>query len=81
MSLIFGNLTNGFVNFGIIAQDVNFDPTNPRLVAAADAFRNTAAKDASDLVYIGISMFAATYIYMYVWVHTGESGAPLRGRS
>ena len=80
MSLLFGALTNDFVNFGIIAQDVNFNLSDSRLAAAAETFRTDAAKDASDLVYIGIAMFAATYIYMYVWVHTGESCACARAR-
>ncbi|KAL4062317.1 P-loop containing nucleoside triphosphate hydrolase protein [Scleroderma yunnanense] len=42
------------------------------LDSAAVEFRHGAAIDASYLSYIGLGMFVCTYIYMAVWVYTGE---------
>lgn len=54
MSLIFGRLTQDFVNFELVrARAAQGDPTG--LDEAASHFRKTAALDASYLVYIGIS--------------------------
>ncbi|KAI0054749.1 P-loop containing nucleoside triphosphate hydrolase protein [Artomyces pyxidatus] len=77
MSLIFGNLTQSFVSFGVAVAAS--DPNNPASVdalnKAAAAFRHTAANDAGDLTYIGLGMFACTYIYMTAWVYTAEVAA------
>ena len=55
MSLMFGNLTQDFVNFSTVIQNVN--PNDPQSSAqveeAAARFRHVAALDASYLVYIG----------------------------
>ncbi|TFK26115.1 P-loop containing nucleoside triphosphate hydrolase protein [Coprinopsis marcescibilis] len=77
MSLLFGNLTNDFVNFQtIVGRAAAGNETAAALVpAAAQSFREVAALDASYLVYIGVGMFACTYTYMYVWVYTGEVNA------
>ncbi|KAF6757403.1 multidrug resistance protein 1 [Ephemerocybe angulata] len=77
MSLLFGNLTNDFVRFGIVtAQAQSGNATAAALVPeAARAFKHAAALDASYLAYIGVGMFAATYTYMLVWVYTGEVNA------
>jgi ATP-binding cassette subfamily B (MDR/TAP) protein 1 len=72
MSLLFGNLTQGFVNFTIILNTPSRAWEIPQ--AAAD-FRHSAGKSASYLVYIGIGMFVCTYTYMYIWVYTGEVNA------
>ena len=57
MSLLFGNLTQSFVNFGIAVNDAKNNATAQMLLpAAADHFRTTAASDAADLVYIGTSL-------------------------
>lgn len=54
MSLLFGNLTQSFVNFGIAVNNAKTDPTAAAMLpAAADHFRTVAASDAADLVYIG----------------------------
>lgn len=57
MSVIFGRLTQDFVNFQIVRA--NASEGNPdaiaALPAAAAGFRRAAALDASYLVYIGIS--------------------------
>jgi hypothetical protein len=57
MSLLFGNLTQDFVNFGIAIN--NLDPNDPEskteLDQAAEKFRHVAGNDASYLTYIGMS--------------------------
>jgi ATP-binding cassette subfamily B (MDR/TAP) protein 1 len=55
MSLIFGNLTQDFVNFSIAIQSINRnDPQSSSLIEeAARNFRHVAAEDASYLTYIG----------------------------
>ncbi|TCD61612.1 GTPase-activating protein [Steccherinum ochraceum] len=77
MSLLFGNLTQDFVDFETILSIANTGNTTAQasVPAAAAHFRHTAALDASYLVYIGVGMFACTYIYMFVWVYTGEVNA------
>ncbi|KAF8895324.1 P-loop containing nucleoside triphosphate hydrolase protein [Infundibulicybe gibba] len=80
MSLLFGNLTQQFVEFSTILNDAagtgpNATAAQDEIPAAAANFRKVAAKDASYLVYIGVGMFVCTYIYMYVWVYTGEANA------
>lgn len=58
MSLLFGNLTQDFVNFSVATN--NLDPNDPdsstKLDEAAKAFRHVAAADASYLTYIGTSL-------------------------
>lgn len=54
MSLLFGNLTQSFVNFSVDIKDAKTNSTvAQRLPGEAQAFRTTAANDAADLVYIG----------------------------
>jgi len=56
MSLLFGNLTQDFINFSNAIRDI--DPNDPQSIAriddAARGFRHVAAKDASYLTYIGV---------------------------
>lgn len=67
MSLLFGNLTESFVTFGLILHNANAGNAEAKLLlpAAAAHFRHTAANDSSYLVYIGgpISqlLFKASY--------------------
>ncbi|KAF5360351.1 hypothetical protein D9756_004683 [Leucocoprinus leucothites] len=72
MTLLFGNLTQDFVVFQQVLNDPDMKDNIP---AAADAFRQDAALNASYLVYIGVGMFVCTYIYMFTWVYTGEINA------
>ncbi len=55
MSLLFGNLTQDFVNFTNALR--NIDPNDPQSSAAieqaAKGFRHVSAQDASYLTYIG----------------------------
>ncbi|THH21388.1 hypothetical protein EW146_g137 [Bondarzewia mesenterica] len=77
MSLMFGNLTQDFVEFGIAVENANagVPGAQEQIPVAAANFRRSASKDSSYLVYIGVGMFICTYIYMYVWVSTGEVNA------
>ncbi|GJE98503.1 multidrug resistance-associated ABC transporter [Phanerochaete sordida] len=80
MSLLFGRLTQDFVNFGTVMASANAagpagDQARADLPAAAAAFRHSAALNASYLVYIGVGMLFATFIYMYIWVYTAEVNA------
>ncbi|OCH89914.1 P-loop containing nucleoside triphosphate hydrolase protein [Obba rivulosa] len=77
MSLLFGNLTQSFVTFGMtlsLAQQGD-STAQAELPAAASKFKTDAAHNANYLVYIGIGMFICTYTYMYTWVYTGEINA------
>ena len=59
MSLLFGRLTQDFVNFGTVMQSVNSpnatlaQEAKAALPAAAAGFRHSASLNASYLVYIG----------------------------
>ncbi|KAF8919003.1 multidrug resistance protein 1 [Mucidula mucida] len=77
MTLLFGNLTNQFVKFQVVINNVdegNQDAIDA-LPAVAAAFRHEASKDALYLVIIGIGMMVCTFVYMYVWVYTAEVNA------
>lgn len=50
MSLIFGNLTQQFINFEMTLEGGSSPET---IAAAAGHFRKVAAQDASYLVYMG----------------------------
>ncbi|KAG5648338.1 hypothetical protein DXG03_004910 [Asterophora parasitica] len=77
MSLLFGNLTQDFVNFGTTLElaKLGNQTAIDDVPHAAATFRKTAALDASYLVYIGVGMLVCTYCYMYVWVYTAEVNA------
>ncbi|KAI9507265.1 P-loop containing nucleoside triphosphate hydrolase protein [Russula earlei] len=77
MSLLFGNLTQDFINFAVAIRGINPDDpaSTARVEEAAKGFRHVAAKDASYLTYIGVGMFICTYIYMTTWVYTAEMTA------
>lgn len=77
MSLLFGNLTQDFVKFQtVISQSDAGNATATALVPeVTQSFKRVAALDASYLVYMGIGVFATTYLYMYLWVYTAEVSA------
>jgi ATP-binding cassette subfamily B (MDR/TAP) protein 1 len=61
MTVIFGNLTTAFVQYGTalaLGQDTG---------AIRERLFNEVNKDALYLVYIGIGMFCTTYGYMATW--------------
>ncbi|KIJ17535.1 hypothetical protein PAXINDRAFT_167550 [Paxillus involutus ATCC 200175] len=81
-SLLFGNLIQDFVLFAAAelkyVQETQSGDAAAAAVArqaldvAAAAFRHNAAAGASYLVCIEISIFLCTYIFMCIWVYTGE---------
>ncbi|PVF91824.1 hypothetical protein CPB86DRAFT_846410, partial [Serendipita vermifera] len=79
MTLMFGNLTVAFVDFGTAAQNALRAGATPEqlqaLNEAANHFKSIAAKDALYVVYIGIAMLVVTYVYMVTWIRTSEVAA------
>lgn len=85
MSLLFGNLTQDFVNFSLAESTYTAALQSDNATAIAQAqqfldtsaieFRQSAASDALYLTCIGIGMFLCTYVYMTVWTYTGEVNA------
>lgn len=67
MTVVFGNLTTAFVEFGT-AVAYGQDTTGAR-----GRLFHEVNKDALFLLYIGIGMFCTTYIYMASWIYTGET--------
>ncbi|KAH7101158.1 multidrug resistance protein 1 [Auriculariales sp. MPI-PUGE-AT-0066] len=67
MTLLFGHLTQAFVDFGSAAASGSSD-----LTAAANHFRHVASETASFLVALGAGTFLITYVYMCAWTYTGE---------
>ncbi|KAE8260080.1 hypothetical protein A4X13_0g583 [Tilletia indica] len=67
MTIVFGNLTTSFLNYQASLIQ------GPEAIEAARAeLQGKVNEDALLLVYIGLAMFAATYIYMATWVYSGE---------
>lgn len=87
MSLLFGKLTQDFVDFQIILGSLgSSDPAIAsqaiqNLPVAAANFKANAALNASYLAYIGIGILVCVYVYMTIWVYTAEmSSKRLRER-
>jgi ATP-binding cassette subfamily B (MDR/TAP) protein 1 len=73
MTLLFGNLTAAFVEFGATVDAISRGQLDPSALGpVADHFKHTAAQNALWLTLIGVGMFAATFAYSYIWVYTGE---------
>jgi ATP-binding cassette subfamily B (MDR/TAP) protein 1 len=57
MTLMFGNLTVAFVNFGTVAQNAFQEGATPQALQAlndaANHFKSVASKDALYLVFLG----------------------------
>ncbi|PWN22410.1 putative Leptomycin B resistance protein pmd1 [Microstroma glucosiphilum] len=67
MTIVFGDLTTAFLQYSYSLTE------GPEAQAAASAkLKGDVGHDALLLVYIGIGMFGATYIYSAAWVYTGE---------
>ncbi|EJC99282.1 P-loop containing nucleoside triphosphate hydrolase protein [Fomitiporia mediterranea MF3/22] len=76
MGIIFGNLTQSFVDFGSAVQGLQDGTASPDEVEqAASNLRHEASLDASYLVYIGLGTLVCTFIHMYTWVYTGEAAS------
>ena len=65
MSLLFGNLTQQFVNFSTILANAEsgLPGYSEQIPAAAAEFRRSAAKSASELVYIGALHIVAIELF------------------
>lgn len=70
MTIVFGSLTTTFLTY----SNVSADPNTSQMVRdqARSKLQEEIQRDALYLVYVGIAMFVATYIYMATWVYTGE---------
>ncbi|KAJ3876935.1 P-loop containing nucleoside triphosphate hydrolase protein [Lentinula edodes] len=77
MSLLFGKLTQAFVSFQVVVNEINQGNVTAQqsFDSVAAGFRSESSKDALYLVIIGIGMFVCTYLYMYIWTYTGEVNA------
>lgn len=67
MTIVFGSLTTAFLQY---SNSLTQGPEAQEI--ARRQLQNTVNSDALLLLYIGIAMFAATYIYSAAWVYTGE---------
>ncbi|CAD6968823.1 unnamed protein product [Tilletia controversa] len=67
MTIVFGNLTTSFLNY-----QASLIKGPEAILAARQELQSKVNEDALLLVYIGLAMFAATYIYMATWVYSGE---------
>ena len=66
MTLLFGDLTQAFVNFGLALQETPED-----LGPAADHSRTVAARTAGWLAVLGLGLGIAVAIYLSTWTYTG----------
>ncbi|KAN0063605.1 hypothetical protein ACQY0O_004053 [Thecaphora frezii] len=66
MTIVFGNLTTAFLEFS------NALAGKGSLEEAQRHLDHEVLHGVLFLIYIGIAMFAATYIYMATWVYSGE---------
>ncbi|KAI6035800.1 P-loop containing nucleoside triphosphate hydrolase protein [Pisolithus marmoratus] len=85
MTLVFGRLIQDFVTFTTALEIYQSAESsgNPTAIffakqtfdSAANDFRTGTAQDASYLTYIGVGMAICTWIYMTLWIYTGEVNA------
>ncbi|TFK74865.1 multidrug resistance protein 1 [Pluteus cervinus] len=77
MGLLFGHLTQDFVNFGVVLGQAQQGDAGAQaaLSTAGAAFRHAAGLNALYLLAMGCGVFVATFTYMYIWVYTGEVNA------
>ncbi|KAL0253558.1 hypothetical protein I308_100931 [Cryptococcus tetragattii IND107] len=76
MTLIFGRLTTSFTNYAVIVNQISQGGLTPEtaaaLQAAKDDLKTQSGHNALYLMAIGIGMFLATWLYMFIWNVTGE---------
>ncbi|SCV74374.1 BQ2448_6806 [Microbotryum intermedium] len=74
MTVVFGALTTSFTAFQLAKDQASTLPNGDAVLAQArsDLFREVN-KDVLYLVYIGIGMLVATWIYTASFVHSGEA--------
>ncbi|KAI0060427.1 P-loop containing nucleoside triphosphate hydrolase protein [Artomyces pyxidatus] len=77
ISVITGNLLQTFVQFGAALS--RLDSHDPDSVKAFDqvkaSFQLSAARDAAYITYVGVGVLVCTYVFMNIWVYTGEVNA------
>ncbi|WVQ85990.1 hypothetical protein IAT38_008158 [Cryptococcus sp. DSM 104549] len=76
MTLIFGRLTTSFTNFAVISSNIISGGLTPESLAQLEAAKHELKVDAGHnalyLMALGIGMFIATWVYMFIWNITGE---------
>ncbi|KAI6166370.1 P-loop containing nucleoside triphosphate hydrolase protein [Pisolithus thermaeus] len=82
MTLVFGRLIQDFVTFttaleayqsaGSYGNNIAVSSARQDFDSAALELRRAAAQNASYLAYVGVGMAVCTWIYMYLWIYTGE---------
>ncbi|KAI6041411.1 P-loop containing nucleoside triphosphate hydrolase protein [Pisolithus marmoratus] len=85
MTLILGRLVQDFVTFTTALEVYQSAESSGNATAISSAkqgfdsavseFRRETALDASYLTYIGVGMAVCTWIYMNIWIYTGEVNA------
>lgn len=80
MTIVFGQLTQSFTNWGILSKQVAaaVDPSEELLqtfAAAGEAVKRDAARNGVYLVIIGIAQGVCAYFYMIVWNYVGEANS------
>ncbi|KAI6014671.1 ste6-like protein [Pisolithus marmoratus] len=85
MTLVFGRLIQDFVTFTTALEiyqsaESSGNPTaisfaKQNFDSAANDFRTGTAQDASYLTYIGVGMAVCIWVYMTLWIYTGEVNA------
>ncbi|KLT43566.1 P-loop containing nucleoside triphosphate hydrolase protein [Cutaneotrichosporon oleaginosum] len=76
MSLMFGNMANALIQFGLARQAISHTSGAEEVAALAVAKANlitAAGNQALYLMGIGLGMFVCTYGYMLIWTYTSEA--------
>ncbi|GAA5842598.1 hypothetical protein JCM9279_003631 [Rhodotorula babjevae] len=73
MTILFGNLTTAFTDYGGLTMVNAQNATPERIAEARRVLFREVNKDVLILVYIGIATFVATWVYMFTWIYSGET--------
>ncbi|ORY92878.1 P-loop containing nucleoside triphosphate hydrolase protein [Leucosporidium creatinivorum] len=73
MTVVFGAVTTQFTNYSRAVEEADSSPEGiARLAEASASLQHELNGEVLLLVYIGLAMFAATWIYTFTWTWTGE---------
>ena len=76
MTLIFGRLTTSFTSYGTAVTSIAQNGSNPAVAAALAQAKHQLRVDSGNnalyLLAIGLGMFVATWLYMFIWNYVGE---------
>jgi ATP-binding cassette subfamily B (MDR/TAP) protein 1 len=80
MTIVFGQLTQSFTNWGILSKEVAaaIEPSAELLQSfrlAGDAVKRDASRNAVYLLIIGVAQGLCAYFYMVVWNYVGEANS------